>query len=270
MTAIAIRGYYDMSGDSQRVVLAGYAATPSRWALFEKSWTEVLRNFEPRCESLHMLDAAKLRGDFAIRNGWSTERVDALIHELLTKCLVTHGRPTGENGLFAAVCTIELDDFRRAAREISQLRNRGPYWVCTEYVTGMALRLLPQDPELPPFCRMGTVEMCFDRGERFAGQVRDERKRAMKRREGKRGPLSLVSEISEGVARELPGLQAADYLAWHFNRSAKGLISNWQTVLATDGRYNRFDYDMLVEWYDNWSDAKFLAMMDSFDTDQAA
>src|ERR1700724_2018791 len=265
MTATAMRGYYDMSGDSQRVVLAGYAATPSRWALFEKSWNEVLGNFQPRCESLHMRDAAQLRGDFAIKNGWSTERVDVLIYELLTRCLVTHGRPAGEDGLFAVVCTVELDDFKRAAREIPQLRNRGPYWVCAEYVTGIALRLLPQDPERPLFFRSGTVEMCFDRGERFAAQVRDERKRAMKRREGKRGPLSLVSAISEGVAREMPGLQAADYLAWHSNSSAKGLTSNWQTVLATGGRSNRFDYDMLVKWYDDWSDAKFLAMMDSVD-----
>lgn len=183
--------------------------------------------------------------------GWTPQQVEKLIRDLLNQCLMPLGREAGDEGLYAAYCTIEREDYERACEDLPELRGKGFAAICAEFVTCVALRLLPQDPAKPEGHRLGRVELTFDRGEAFQPAIEAAWQRVKDRPEGRRGPLSLVSKISSADWRDVPGLQAADDLAWHVNRwRTKGSIgANLRTVLPTDGTGAHFGCQQLIEWY---------------------
>jgi len=257
--SVAIRGYYDKSGNrnDERITLAGYAASPSVWSRFEERWIRVLQNAPVQpCSYLHMVEARSLTKGFDKSLGWTHPKVDELIRNLINECFATEGWSKGEDRIVAAYCTIEAADYEKACKEIPHLKEKAsPIDICAEYVTRVALGLLPQNPDKPRGYRKGTVEMFFDRNEPFKAKVERAWNKAKK---NKKGPLGLISAIGESDMRETPGLQAADYLAWHVNRwYTKGCVnSNLMAVLTTQGLGNRFDYKMLLEWYGDEANPK--------------
>lgn len=254
MTApAAIRGYFDGSeGESGRVTLAGYIASPDVWSRFDPSWSGVLRGFEPPCSYLHMVDAMAQRGQFSRANGWSADLVDDLLRQLVHKCLLPSAW-TGPDGpsLLKLYCTIDAADWARACEAAPGLKNHGVAGVAARFVAGISLMRLPQAEGQPEGCRSGPLELFFDRGEPFMRQIQIARQRAMQRPVGQRGPLTLLSEPQEDDTRAKPGLQAADFLAWLVNRwqERECWRSWWQTFKASPGGVGgRLTSDFLIEW----------------------
>jgi hypothetical protein len=77
--AVEIQGYYDMSWNSDRLTLAGYAAPPVVWARFKERWANVLASSESPVSHLHMVEARHLRTHFTRDLGWSDEKVSAFV-----------------------------------------------------------------------------------------------------------------------------------------------------------------------------------------------
>jgi hypothetical protein len=132
--AIAVRAYYDGSGADRngrrkRITLAGYAASPAVWADIEGKWWDVLADDSrrPSCRYLHMREANRLVGEFSSERGWTHKGVDILLADLHNICLAPHGwyRPLGE-GLFGAMCTVELAGYEKACETIPRLRDVEP------------------------------------------------------------------------------------------------------------------------------------------------
>ena len=258
--AVAIRGYYDKSGElaEGRVTLAGYAAPLSVWTGFEKRWLDVLANapIQP-CRYLHMVKAMHLSDGF---QDWSRSRVAALLREFFNRCFSPDGWGEGEEALSGVHCTIERSDYDRACQVLPHLRQKGWAAVCADYVAYVALTLLPQDPDKSEGHRKGTVELYFDRDEPFQKEIESAWNKALNRPSGRRGPLSMVSHIGAVEMKKTPAVQAADYLAWHVNRwYTRGCRrSNFMAVLAAQGVGDRFGYDKLVDWYRDGPDPLHL------------
>lgn len=261
--AVAIRGYFDGSGqeNDDQVTLAGYVASPEVWATFEERWLRVLRAFEPPCAYFHMVEAKGLRGKFSIGKGWSKARVDSLIQDLIHQCFL----PAAWNGpdgpsLLKVFCTIGRTDWERSCQEVPQLREHSRATVCARYVAEAALRRLPQDPDKPEGHRTGTLELYFDQNEPFLPQIKAAWRNALTRPKGRRGPLSMISDIVPAEMRTSPGLQAADFLAWHINRwrTKDCQRSWWRTFKSCPGIGVQFRSSDIVEWHKAGYDGSLL------------
>lgn len=248
--AVAIRVYCDGSGKvdsgNEFVTLAGYAGTPSAWAKLEKCWATVLARWS--CSYLHMADANALRGNFSPENGWSADKVRGLLKDLFNHCLSPAGWAQSGERFVGAACTINLENYRRAYRGIPLLQEKEPEAICVDYVVSIALQALPEDTGRP-LGKGGTVELYFDKKESFMHTV-DRIWRS--RSKGKlAGPLTLVSHISTANMPEVPGIQAADFLAWHTRRfhETGDLWVRAFGLLATPTYAEYFDYGKLVQHY---------------------
>jgi hypothetical protein len=64
------------------------------------------------------------------------------------------------------------------------------------------------------------LHFVFDRNEEYFGPFRDKRDAELKKVEdiGKSSMWQLVGDVTEGVMKESPGIQAADMFAWALNR----------------------------------------------------
>lgn len=257
-----IVGYYDgssgyLDGKAVRVTLAGYAAKPDVWRGVEDVWRRVLADDSARPEAacLHMWQANALSDGFSLAKGWTKEKVDSLLNDLSNHCLSPYGtREPIEDSLVGAVCTVEIDDYLRAQNECPYLRGMTPEEVCVNYLAEVALRLLPEDRN-GRMGKSGSVEMYFDRGEKFMrtiyGPWQQHRRRS--------GSLRLIDKIASAKSEDSVGLQAADFLAWHTNRDwwkreggEKDLLLRMRIIAAGLFSSDRYDYAKLMARYRDW------------------
>ncbi len=249
--AIAIQAYYDGSGKSEDpnvrfLTLAGYVGTPNAWQQFEERWHRVLQRWD--CAYLHMNEARSLKGEFAARKGWTKDRVNVLLQDLFNECLSPIGWGEFKGEFYGASCTVNLEDYRRACADMPL---NEPEAICVDCVVTVALRALPENLE-QPFGKEGSVEICFDKGEPFMHKV-DKIWRS-KPNNQLEGPLQLVRSIGAKDMRDVIGLQAADFLAWHTNRyythgfrEPTGAFAGITRVMATPMFEWYYDYDRLKE-----------------------
>ncbi|MEO8502367.1 MAG: hypothetical protein ABI609_00570 [Acidobacteriota bacterium] len=261
---VAITGYFDSSeGESGRITLAGYLASPDTWAAFDRTWDEVPRIFSPPSQYLHMVDAMALRNEFARANGWSGILVDALLRQLLHRCFLPFALdvPDGPS-LLKLYCTIERDEWLRACAGAPNLKNYGRAGVCARFIAGVAVHRLPQAEGEPEGFRSGYLELVFDQGEPFKRQVELACQRAARCAPGQRGPLSLVSVIREANMRQTPGLQAADYLAWLVNRwqESQSQVSWWLSFKSSPGLAFELTAEFLIEWQSSALDIRTVRL----------
>lgn len=257
-----IVGYYDGSstdrnGKPVRITLAGYAAKPQVWREVQVAWRRVLADdsTRPAAECLHMWQANALSDEFCVAKGWTTEKVDSLLNDLSNYCLSPYGmREPVEDALVGAVCTVEIDDYFRAQNECPYLLGMTPEEVCVNYLAEVALKLLPEDPN-GHMGKSGSVEMYFDRGERFMRTIY----RPWQQHRKKSGSLKLIHKIEQGRSEDFVGLQAADFLAWHTNRDwwkrdigEKDLLLRMRMVAAGLVSSDRYDYAKLMARYRDW------------------
>jgi Protein of unknown function (DUF3800) len=263
---IAVKGYFDGScGQRGRLTLAGYVASPETWQRFAQEWANVITGFAPPCKYLHMVEAHALSGDFRVANGWTTSRVNDLLNQLIHSCFLPFSFNEPEDTcLLSVCCTLDLDAWESACQREPGLEQHGQAGVCARFAAEVALRRLPQAPGQPEGQRHGTVELVFDQGERFKRQIEMAWQQALSRPVGRRGPLSLVSQISEADMRQTPGLQAADFLAWHINRwrTHQSQTAWWRTFKSGPGAgiAREFSSDLLVAWYNVGFDGRYLVL----------
>lgn len=216
--AIAIRAYYDSSGKSDDpntrfLTLAGYAGTANAWQQFEERWDRVLQRWG--CSYLHMSDAYLLQQGFAETKGWTKDRVNGLLRDLFNECLSPTGWVNFKGEFYGASCTVNLEDYTKASADVPSRSIKEPEAICVDHVVTVALMALPENLNLP-LGKEGRVELFFDKNESFMHKV--DRVWRSKRNGKLEGPLQLVSSIATADMREVIGLQAADFLAWHANR----------------------------------------------------
>jgi hypothetical protein len=263
---VAVRGYFDGSyGESGRVTLAGYLAPPETWERFAQEWFNVIGGFDPPCEYVHMVDAHARSGAFRVNAGWNPTRVDELVNELLHRCFLPFTLNESEDTcLLGICCTIDSGSWESACKREPGLKQHGQAGVCARFVAEMALRRLPQAPGKAEGQRYGTVELIFDRGERFKRQIEIAWQRALKRPRGKRGPLSLVSNVCEEEMKKAPGVQAADFLAWHINRwqTHQSQAAWWRALKSGPGAtvLRQFSSDLLIDWFRANFNGHYLAL----------
>ena len=214
--AVAIQAYYDGSGKSNNLTtkfltLAGYAGTPDAWCQFEKCWAKVLQRWD--CKYLHMKEANSLQEEFVISKGWTRERVSALLADLFNECLSPTGWVDFKGQFYGASCTVNLMDYRKAREEKPTLKEAEA--ICVDYVVTIALKALPENRNLT-FGKEGTTELFFDKGESFMNKIW--RVWCSKPNNKLIGKLGLISSIAGVDSRNVIGIQAADFLAWHTNR----------------------------------------------------
>jgi hypothetical protein len=216
--ALVMKAYYDSSGNSKDpntrfLTLAGYVGTANAWQQFEERWDRVLQRWG--CSYLHMSDAYLLRKEFAKTKGWTKDRVNALLRDLFNECLSKTGRGDFKDEFYGASCTVNLEDYAKASADMPSRSLKEPEAICVDHVVTIALRALPENLALP-LGKEGRVELFFDKGESFMHKV--DRIWRSKPNNRLKGPLQLVSSIAAADMREVIGLQAADFLAWHTNR----------------------------------------------------
>lgn len=190
-----------------------------------------------------MREANGLRDKF---EGWTHDRVDAVMRDLFNTCLSPAGWDEFRGRFVGAACTVNLEDYARARTEFPRLERKEPEAICVDHVVTIALMTLPEDLG-KPFGKAGTVELTFDRGEQFRHKIN----RMWTARAGIRpAVMDLVSLVTDGDMRQLPGLQAADLLAWHTNRYRReGFLGAPESgvfrVFATPNHETYFDYEAL-------------------------
>jgi hypothetical protein len=175
--------------------------------------------------------------------------------DLSNQCLSPYGtREPIEDSLVGATCTVEIDDYFRAQIECPYLRGMKPDEVCVNYLAEVALKLLQEDRN-GHMGKSGSVEMYFDRGEKFMRTIYGPWQQHRK----KPGSLKLIHEIQQAKSEHSVGLQAADFLAWHTNRDwwkrdtgEKDLLLRMRMIAAGLFSSDRYDYDKLVARYRDW------------------
>lgn len=251
VVTIVIKGYYDGSGDcaSSHITLAGFAGTPSAWSEFEQLWGRFSSHWgAPRGDDtavfshLHMSDAFTLNREFSKKRGWTKDKVNQVTTDLLNRCMVpiSFNRRTEFRG---ASATVAIDDYKRAAKEFTQLpKVKPPEALCVDFVVSVAFSLLPDDTN-GVAGKDGKVELIFDRNEPFQRTIQ-------RMWESRKGYAKLLSSIASDVAEETPALQAADFLAWSANRAYSREDGFFHLApIMTGSTHKLFQYEDIVASY---------------------
>jgi Protein of unknown function (DUF3800) len=212
---IALRAYLDSSGklEDEYITLAAMAANDGMWDEFEVVWANILDGHTPKGSYIHMREVYRLIKGFDSTLGWNHDRAFGLAN----KCLAyMSGLDKKRFRMF--YCTIDLKAWHKLRAETYQMPesvdmcNR----FCSESVIGWYLLHYPDviNPETD------TIKYFFDRDEYFktpfANKWNSEKVRAEKT--GAWSPWRVIDEVASVDMKKVPGIQAADIIAWGMNR----------------------------------------------------
>ena len=212
---VAIKAYCDGSGkypdpNCKYLTLGACIATPDAWTEFEKRWATILNRLDS--PPLHMKDARFGANEF---EGWSESRVDDLLSALRDECFIPIMFQTHRDDFYFASCTVNLPDFECASLKSSGVRSRTPAALCAYHIAEVAKMMLPDD-KTSPTKKRGLFEMWFDHGEDFQHFVQKEWEQ--RKKDWHKDVLSHLVTVAPADYRDVIGLQAADFVAWHVNR----------------------------------------------------
>ena len=210
---VVLKSFFDGSGKSADrhcgfLTLVGYAAPHVVWPAFEAKWESVLARHGET--SIHL-------------NEQRYRDMPVLVGELLESIeLASHF------GMRTVAATVNLGAYRR----LSEIY-LSPGRICVEFCINELLR------------QADSLSCFFDRGEEFYKEVN----RLWNSDQGSDAPewpeLAKVSELGQvRDQRNVPGIQAADLLAWHINRSLTKSDHGVELALAanrTPGVFKLFD-----------------------------
>jgi hypothetical protein len=241
---IVHKGFFDggNQADSTQydiVTLAAFSGSEIQWRNFDAKWNAKLTKHG--APWLHTTDAIGLTKDFSKRKGWDEDKVQRLIEDcvsvIATCSAVRKGRQITHAGIRPASISVLLKDFKRALLKIPDLGSAEH--ICATQCTGFCLHY---------GLHIGAVkfQLFFDRNEPFCGHIQD---RVNNRQAKKLDPLwNHVVFVGEGDMRDIPGLQAADLLAWSINHDHEenGPRYEWQRrLLMIDRDKELFDFSKL-------------------------
>lgn len=206
--------------------MVAYVADHRVWREFDIEWRAALTKHG--APYLHMREFAHFRGAF---KGWSEERRQALMHDLLLAITA--------RDLQALGVALRVDDFDRLPVKARD-GYVGPYLVCFyELIWGLGLkstRALPFEP----------VDFVYSRQDEFRKMMR--RAWAHAKEAESYGRRLGVLEFQD--MRDVPGLQAADLLGWEFRHYYHLKAKRPELSL-------RFPFEMLLR-HQEWVQSKTL------------
>lgn len=225
--------YFDGGNESDRkqyktLTLSVVAGVKAQWLNFETRWGRMLaKHGAPYIHTTDLLANEQVRPEpFTLARGWTDKKIHALMAdaaEVIDECRATLKIQGRLQGLMPLSVTIVLDDFWRVLQKCPQLRT--PELHCTLVCIRLCLY----------WCEHSNVrrlQFIFDRGEPFRGHAVDQWSSKKVRKEE---PIwNDVKGITEADHRDVPGLQAADMIAWCLgSRHTIGVKFEWQArILA--------------------------------------
>ncbi len=231
---VALRVHIDSSGKKKDHIMtvAVFAGYDEIWSEFESGWNAILAGNDPVASYVHMNEIRQLEKEFHWRLGWNQHKAFSLV----TKCLVYMSR-MAKDRIRMFYCSIDLVAWRKLESEGYDLVD--PIELCNEFCMGVVLKWYidkyPDDsmvylgPNSPD-----SVHYFFDRGEEFAEPFKKHWSKGKDAFEetGKANGWTLIDEVSEVDMKKVPGVQAADILAWSVNREATAEPGVPGTLLA--------------------------------------
>lgn len=248
---IAIQAYLDSSGKAHenRLTLAAFAASDYVWADIESQWMEVLGKHPLKPGYIHMRELCSLRGEFSRDKGWTQEEAFGLVNQMLI--FLQHFK---HERLQMYYCTIDLEARRRLVRD-EGYKIPLPIDLCNEFCSETVLKAhLKKAWDSNPTTHVAEeMSFVFDNGEGFFGPFHKKWLGEVKRfrREGGFNPWNVITNVTTSTdMKRLPGLQAADLLAWAVNRE--------HTVPeGTAGKYHaHFMRQVISQYYINFDELK--------------
>lgn len=212
---IAMKCYFDGSegkdkhGDSW-VTLAGFAAHDESWKGFDSIWRSMLRERYPMAPYVHMWEIISGTDPFERVNGWTKDKVLALISDAVD--LLTNW--SGMHSLRPFSCRVNLSAKERIAKDGYSVQD--PMSICAGMCIALAMdSLIVRRPEL--------CYVFFDRGERFMAPFKTEwlAKRTPPGRlstDQSKTVWDIIHNIIDADTETEPSLQAADMIAWATSR----------------------------------------------------
>jgi hypothetical protein len=216
---IAIKVHLDSSGKStvdQFITLAGFAAPDELWANFENEWSQIMTNHSPKSAYVHMKEINSLTKGFEPRFGWNHQNAFGLAGA----CLAYMSRLDKER-FRMFYCTVDIGAWRKLKGEGYELPE--PIEMCNEFcVYGVQLWYAYKFPLKTEIFDLATdgEHYIFDRNEEFYLPFRAKWNVEKDKFEstGELSPWILIDDVTEADMKKVPGIQAADILAWSVNR----------------------------------------------------
>jgi hypothetical protein len=213
---IAIRTYLDSSGKlvDNYMTLAAFAGPDEIWAEFEGKWDDILHNHVPRAEYMHMKELNLLMKGFDWKLGWNLKNT----WELLFKCLM-YMQNLDKQRFRMFYCAIDLEAWRKLKAETYQLPD--PIELCNKFCSEMVMRwYLVRYPDVLDHTSP-SIHYFFDKDEAFKEPFEDKWNKETAQMDATKGDWSIwsmVKEVASVDMKGVPGVQAADILAWSINR----------------------------------------------------
>jgi len=225
---IALRAYLDSSGklENDYITLAAFAASDEMWGKFETDWKAILDDHSPKAKYVHMREIAHQIKGFDRKLGWTDENAFGLAN----KCLVYMSH-LDKKRFRMFYCAVDLKAWHKLRAETYPLPN--PIDMCNEFCSrGVLLWYISKYPEVVNL-QTDTVKYFFDKGEPFKQAFEDEWNRETKRSEdrGVWSVFNLIEQITPVEMRKVPGVQAADILAWAVNREQTSAAGKKGTMM---------------------------------------
>lgn len=215
---IAVRAYLDGSGKSheKRLTLAAFAAPDHTWQQMEAAWFAVLGAHPLKPQYIHMKELCPLKGEFDREKGWTQELSFGLLNQMLIFL-----QRFDKHDLQMYYCTIDLEARRKLMAEGYTIPKAVE--ICNQYCAETVLkRHLQKAWQQDPAAREAEeMVFVFDNGEEFYHPFCKKWEREIKRfkKEGGFNAWNVITDVHTTTRmKQLPGLQAADVLAWAVNR----------------------------------------------------
>ncbi|HWZ46338.1 MAG TPA: DUF3800 domain-containing protein [Candidatus Saccharimonadales bacterium] len=212
---IALRAHLDSSGklENDYMTLAAVAASDQIWQKFEADWDKILSNHTPKATYVHMRELAHQHGGFDRKLGWNDENAFGLSNQ----CLI-YMNSLDKKRFKVFYCAIDLKAWRKLQAKNYPLPDPIEMcnWYCSEIILAWYLGSYPEKPNM----FRDSIRYFFDQNEYFKGPFEDkwnkEKDRAEKTREW--NIWQTIKGVSAVDMKDVPGVQAADIVAWAVNR----------------------------------------------------
>ena len=207
--SMAIKAYFDGSGKTRDpqarfVTLAGYYGNEAQWLQFESDWNQILQKYD--IPFVHMRELVPGNGPYVPRFKNNPNERSQLIRDC---ALVIRA-----NNLSPVSCVAGLIENVTARRNLADFSLVKAELMCVDYCLAMMILGTAKDQIL----------LYFDRDEGFAPEL--QRMYQNKKRRGKSFLKDINAPISVDMS-QVPGVQAADILAWSLNRHQRDDRFDW-------------------------------------------
>jgi hypothetical protein len=215
---IALRVHLDSSGKAgdEFITLAGFAAPDELWKEFENEWDKILTGHTPKAGYVHMKEINALTKGFDKKLGWNHPNAFGLA----ANCLAYMSHLDKER-FRMFYCTVDLAAWQKLKEEAYDIPE--PIELCNEFcVFGVQIWYAYKFPLKTEMFNLKTdgEHYVFDRNEDFYLSFRAKWNSEKDKFEntGALSPWILIDDVTEADMKKVPGIQAADILAWSVNR----------------------------------------------------